>query len=309
MWGIRNWDNLKLYEREYGPLKYVEHGVRKIVNRKQRAFCSALQPQQLSELSEERNSEIIVSLTTFPERIDYVDMAIKSLLHQSIRPEKIVLWLSKEQFDSIKLPRKLEQLCEYGLEICYCADDLMAHKKYYYAMQKFPDKAIVTYDDDLIYPEDSIEKLLLQYQKYPDAIICNRGREILVVEGKVAPYDSWNVDGRILAGTPSYRIMPSTGAGTLYPPSCMPTETFDKEKIVRYALTADDLWMKAMSIYGKVPVVRTQNKNKALCLSVPKQTFALAAKNVGQRLNDKVMTDLLDIYPIVRKRLIEDECK
>lgn len=85
-------------------------------------------------------------------------------------------------------------------------------------MQEYPDRIIVTYDDDIIYPEDSLEKLLVMHRQYPEAIICNRGREIKIEKGSVAPYKHWKVSGQILAGVPIYCVMASTGAGTLYPP-------------------------------------------------------------------------------------------
>ena len=47
----------------------------------------------------------------------------------------------------------------------------------------------------------------------------------------------------------------------------MPKETFDVEKIRALALTADDLWMKVMSIHGGVPVVKSQTRCKALCMA------------------------------------------
>ncbi|MDY2595828.1 MAG: hypothetical protein SOW34_13285 [Oliverpabstia sp.] len=227
-------------------------------------------------------------------------------MHQTIRPYKVVLWLAEEQFRNVNIPQKLKDLCEFGLEIRYCKEDILAHKKYYYSMLEFPNHIVVTYDDDLIYPEDSLEKLLVSYEKNPGCIICNRGREILINENKIQSYDKWILRGRISKGTPSYKIMASTGAGTLYPPDCMPQETFDLLKIRELALTADDLWMKAMSIYGNIPVVKSQDCCKALCLSVPEQKVSLAQTNVLEKKNDEIFKKLLSAYPEVEERLIKD---
>ena len=86
----------------------------------------------------------------------------------------------------------------------------------------------------------------------------------------------------------------------------MPEETFDIEKIRALALTADDLWMKVMSIQGSVPVVKSQTRGKALCVSKGKQDVTLAHQNVDQSLNDRVMRDLLVHYPQVLHVLLED---
>lgn len=306
---IRYLDQFKLYENQSGLMSYAERAVRKAVNVLERSYCGRLELSTFEGGERRREDSVIVSMTTFPARISYVHLAIKSLLNQTVIPEKLILWLAKDQFRDIAIPEQLRALCAYGLEIRFCDEDLLAHKKYYYAMRTFPEQVIVTYDDDIIYPEDSLEKLLMMHRKFPDAIICNRGREIEMNGGFVTPYKDWKVSGRVPAGLPSYRVMASTGAGTLYPPHCMPEETFDVEKIRALALTADDLWMKVMSIHGGVPVVKTQTRCKALCISKGKQDITLAHQNVDQKLNDQVMKNLLTQYPQVLHTLLEDEGK
>ena len=306
MISIRFLDRFKLYEDQNGAASYAERAVRKAVNSLERSYCAHLDHTVFEKEKKFRDDSVIVSMTTFPARIGYVHMAIKSLLNQTVKPGKIILWLAREQFRDVDIPEQLLALCGYGLEIRYCEEDILAHKKYYYAMREFPEKNIVTYDDDIIYPEDSLEKLLAMHARYPHAVICNRGREIAIEKDSVAPYRYWKVSGRVPAGTPTYRVMASTGAGTLYPPHCMPEETFDIEKIRALALTADDLWMKVMSILGGVPVVKSQTRGKALCLSKGKQDVTLAHQNVDQSLNDRVMQDLLAQYPQTLRTLLED---
>ena len=306
MISVRWLDRFKLYEDQTGIGSYLERAVRKVVNPLERAYCERLDCGTMKNDQSSCEESVIVSMTTFPARIDYVHLAIKSLLNQTVKPGKIILWLAEEQFRNVKLPDHLQKLCAYGLEIRYCKENILAHKKYYYTMQEFREHVIVTYDDDIIYPEDSLEKLLRMHAQHPNAIICNRGREIEVDNGEVAAYRHWKVSGCIPAGVPGYRVMASTGAGTLYPPNCMPEETFDIEKIRQLALTADDLWMKVMSIRGGVPVVKSQTRGKALCVSKGKQDVTLAHRNVDQNLNDQVMRDLLDHYPEVRQALLDD---
>ena len=172
-------DHFKLYEDQQGMRSYIERVVRKIVNALERAYCKRLKVNALKAAQSDCrncNEPVIVSLTTFPARIDYVHLAIMSLLNQTVKPERIILWLASEQFRDVKIPDTLKDLCRYGLEIRYCEEDILAHKKYYYAMRTFPKHIIVTYDDDIIYPEDSLEKLLIMHRNHPNAIICNRGR-------------------------------------------------------------------------------------------------------------------------------------
>ena len=58
----------------------------------------------------ERTPLIIASLTTFPQRINIVSETIKTILAQSIKPDKVILWLAEEQF-----PQKETELPERSL--------------------------------------------------------------------------------------------------------------------------------------------------------------------------------------------------
>ena len=72
--------------------------------------------------SEKRTEKVIASMTSFPARIEYVHIALKSLMTQSYKPDRIVLWLAEEQFPEHHLPQQLLTLQDYGLESNWCAD-------------------------------------------------------------------------------------------------------------------------------------------------------------------------------------------
>ena len=78
--------------------------------------------------TKKRNETYIVSFTSFPARIEDIWITIETLLRQSFKPDKIILWLAEEQFPDKKLPESLIKLTERGLSIEYC-EDLRSHKK------------------------------------------------------------------------------------------------------------------------------------------------------------------------------------
>ena len=79
------------------------------------------------------NQELItVSLTSFPTRISYVHIAVQSLLRQSYRNLRVVLWLSLKQFPDKTVPDNLSHLTKYGLEIRFVEDDIRSHKSFLY---------------------------------------------------------------------------------------------------------------------------------------------------------------------------------
>ena len=78
-----------------------------------------------------------------------------------MKPDKILLWLAEEQFPGREadLPNNLvKDAVEDKFELRWC-DDIGSHKKYFYAMQEFPDDIIVTVDDDMYYDTDMIRRL------------------------------------------------------------------------------------------------------------------------------------------------------
>ncbi|MBQ6515632.1 glycosyltransferase family 8 protein, partial [bacterium] len=66
-----------------------------------------------------RNKKIIISLTTFPERIKELKYVLYSLFNQTVKADKIVLYLSEEEFKNKEndLPEDIKQFENYGLEI------------------------------------------------------------------------------------------------------------------------------------------------------------------------------------------------
>ena len=75
-----------------------------------------------------REVSVIVSLTSYPGRINIVYRTIKTILTQTFKPDRVILWLSDEQFKGIPLPNNLTELEQYGLEIRWC-QDIKSYKK------------------------------------------------------------------------------------------------------------------------------------------------------------------------------------
>ena len=55
-----------------------------------------------------RKEKIIVSLTTYNKRINTVFLTIESIFEQTVKPDKIVLWLDKNEFSIDTIPSTLK---------------------------------------------------------------------------------------------------------------------------------------------------------------------------------------------------------
>lgn len=295
----------KIRQKEYKK-SFIPHfsGVRFYLDTFFENILFALTPLPKCGLNiKPRRETIILSLTSYPERINQAFVAIKSLMRQSVKADKIILWLSEEQFKISSLPKKFNRLIKRGLSIRY-VDDIRSHKKYYYALQEQkPDELILTFDDDIIYEKHAIKKLLNKHNKFPDCIVCNRGHEIKYDENGIRPYKEWKVrfDGGV--DKPEMNILPSTGNGCLYPYGVMPESTFNKELFIGNAYTADDIWMRFNSINNGVFVVRTQKEVATLVNVFSSQKSALNKINDGQSENQKIVDNLIKVFPEVQNKI------
>lgn len=199
-----------------------------------------------------RDQKIIVSLTSYPKRIHTVWITIETLLRQNMKPDEIILWLAKDQFDGMEsLPSELLAQRDRGLTIRFC-DDLRSHKKYFYAMQEYPEDLIVLADDDIFYPKDMIRQLYRMHQKNPKEIVCMTAA--VISPDLTSPPSMWRKVGANEKIEHSYVAQPYTGAGTLYPPQTVSKKAFQKEVIMSICPYADDLWLKFMSLANGVKV-------------------------------------------------------
>jgi len=200
--------------------------------------------------------EIIVSLTTFPARINRIWIVIECILRQTHLPDKIILWLSKEQFpEPAILPQNLLKLQKRGLEIVFCEGDLRSHKKYYYALSNYPNDILITIDDDIIYRSTLINDLVTLHRKYPKAICCDRALKIKTMNRDILPYNRWEAAKK--GEGPSFNIFQTGAGGTLYPPKCLSDEVLDQDIFMKYCQYADDVWLNIMAHINKTQTVRT----------------------------------------------------
>ncbi|MBB5211135.1 hypothetical protein [Microbulbifer hydrolyticus] len=221
-----------------------------------------LQQQSLTStemgVGNDKEHNIVVSLTSFDRRIHNVVYAVESVFQQWVKPDAVVLWLSKEQFPEGQLPESLVRQQKRGLQVFYI-EDLGPYTKYFYAFDKFPDSLIITVDDDTLYPPDMIDQLYRAWLRNPDWIHCHRAHLMrLDKQGKLKSYDDWGSDWRWrdFDGEPSPLVFPTGVGGVLYFPGSLHPDAFDKEKFQKLCPNADDVWLKAMSLKQGTPCAR-----------------------------------------------------
>ena len=236
---------------------------------------------------------LIVSLTSFPARINNVWQVVECMLRQTYQPDKIILWLSKEQFPTEEsIPQSLRDREGAVFEIRMVDGDIRSHKKYYYVSKEYPDALIFLIDDDIYYPTDILEKTVKTGEANPDAVICNYGYHIgYNDDGSLKPYNRWP---RIFRCGIDNHIFFGSGGGTLFKPKQLYKNLTNINLARELTPIADDIWLNAMVRLAKRNVHLLDN---GLILPVTiKNDVKLATQNKGLDMNDVQINKLNDYY-------------
>lgn len=258
--------------------------------------------------TEEREHKIIVSLTTFPERIGDVHYAVFSLLNQTIKPDKVILWLGEEQFPDREndVSQELLDLKNHGLTIEF-TKDIKSFKKLVPALRQYPDDIIITADDDIYFPPEWLEKMYSEYLENPNRIYANLVYTAkLDNNGNMEPYSKFQkyVDDE----SSSLLNFAATGAGALFPPNSLYKDATNEELFKKLSPTSDENWFWAMAVMNKTetkviknPINRYAKVNVLRdCCFGNELTLArhnLEAQNKAVVLKDIYISNLLNYYP------------
>ena len=245
---------------------------------------------------------IIVSLTSYPQRYSTLHICLESLFNQSMKPDLIVLYIYEKD---MSLPNSVLEYEKKGLLIKVVNDDLKSHKKYFYAMQEFSNDILITVDDDIIYPVYLVEKLVTSYMQYPKAIFAGRAHGIrLNDDGSLLRYIDWEREIKYY-NKPSHRLMATGVGGILYPPHCLTSEVFNKSAIKKYCLNQDDVWLKCMELLSEVPIILIEQASQHPPGIPNVYTEGLYLENKLNGGTDKALSLVLKTYSINLERIFK----
>ncbi len=229
---------------------------------------------------------ILISMTTYSKRIDSVYLTIESLFSQKLMPDRVVLWLCKDDIPD-GLPKSLKRLECRGLEIKIINKNLRSYKKLSFLcenMSSFSFDCVVTADDDVFYPSYWLEKMYQKFLLDSNSVHCYRGKVISFDGNEVAPYQTWPTTVSVCNSNPK-RLMPTGVSGVCYPKSALSEEFHDWEGILNYCKYADDIWYKISSLragYGAKLVLDNNIHFTPVIFSLAK---GLEVYNVDENLN------------------------
>ncbi|TPV62113.1 glycosyltransferase family 2 protein [Aestuariibacter sp. GS-14] len=244
-------------------------------------------------------NSLTVSLTSYPPRFNTLYLTLKTLVNQSIRPDRLVLWVAAQ--DEIYLPTeivKLQDKVEF-FEIRTCTDT-RSYKKLVPSLLNWPDDIIVTADDDVSYPSDWLAGLISGFTK-TKSITAYRAHCPTIVEGKLGLYATWLSNKNVSEGI----VFPTGIGGVLYPPNCFLPEVTDSSLFMNLAPTADDVWFFFCSrLNGKNATLTESSFNIINWRSTNES--GLAKINVSEGHNDLCIRNVTEYFgdDLVMKNLV-----
>ena len=245
-----------------------------------------------------RETPIIVSLTSYEERFDDLELSLYSILNQTLMPDRIILYLSDEYKDMSELPYTITKYIKNGLEIKF-VKDIGSYTKIIYALKENPNSIIVTADDDIVYPKDWLEKLYHSYISHPEDIHAHRAHRVGVNDGKIISYEKW--DKHVKEESARFDNFLTGAGGVLYPPKCFIPEVFRDDIFIKKAPSADDIWLWVMALISgrKIRVVKNHIKTLTCTdilgqLGLKKKRTLYSTNKKGR--NDRQLEELMKYY-------------
>lgn len=249
----------------------------------------------LSSGSPLQGRNLTISLTSVPARLHLVDLTLASLLSQSVKPTRIVLWIP----DTIDvIPDNVQAFERRGITVKLCKD-VGPHTKLVHSLNAYPEDVIVTADDDTLYPKNWLADLVSAHQKEPSVIHCHRAHYITFdANQNIAPYIKWGWLAHGVQGKDA-RIFPTGVGGVLYPPGSLHADATNIELFQQLSPRADDIWFKVMAVLNGTQTSKIRAKFREYpTMEGSQEASKLGPENVKGGGNDKQLEACLQHYKL-----------
>ena len=201
------------------------------------------------------NNTLIISMTSWPKRIDKVAFAMYSIYRQlKNKNAKLVLVLAKPEFPNGlgNCPKALRQMVQSGvIELLWCERNLFSHKKLMPSLGLFPNNPILVCDEDIIRPDDWVDMFINDHKTHPKDILVGGCVFDIGFDGNTFnPTKLFKFDAPDCAGKVIKNRRPANGfGGVLYPAGTFTDPRFyDIDNMMRLSRYSDESWQFCFNI-------------------------------------------------------------
>lgn len=206
-------------------------------------------------------NKITVNITTTHNRLNLCSQTLWSLLNQSVLPEKIVVWVSKEAYlidqgidrepDWVRDLNKIKNLIEFRWTA-----NTGPYRKLFPALATASEDQIIVYaDDDTIYKENWLHLLVSKFQEHnEEKIVASRIRlSRRNLFGRHKTYMLWPVSQKEIELDRDYLI---TGVGGVILKKKHIREAFlNNQDYLKVCPKSDDFWISEIIAQSRTPVL------------------------------------------------------
>ncbi|GAB3944766.1 glycosyltransferase [Corynebacterium tapiri] len=249
---------------------------------------------------------VVISLTSHGGRLRHVHLTLESIARGNLQAP-VVLWLDEKDFHA-PWPRSLQRLVDRGLQV-RCSDGSYGpHTKYWSTFRELAGTGtrVVTIDDDMIYPEWLLERMLFIGQLRPDCVVPYRAHRIELRAGRIMPYKKWSP-----ANTSDASLLHfATGvSGVLYPASFVDFVVAQGDAFMELSPRADDVWLHLCALRSGHQIRQVFSRPRSFAVNPPAQREALVRGNTMGGGNDAQIAQAYtpeDVAHLVRISQLED---
>lgn len=199
------------------------------------------------------DAKLFVNITTYPLRDMYLPLMLENLKKQTKKPDKIILWLSEEEYDKSNIPLHIQKCLNNKLltEIRWTEKNIYCHKRHE-VFKTDNDVYNVFMDDDLLYENTYLETIYNSAKKHSNCVTTMAAVERGFVGSKQLSNkikEKQSVKNTIMGGL------------SCVPPYVFPLESF-KYTTIRdeCAKKCDETWLQCWCIITDTKVNAIKNR-------------------------------------------------
>ncbi|WP_016990260.1 hypothetical protein [Flavobacterium sp. ACAM 123] len=193
----------------------------------------------------------------------------EALNKQTVVPKKWILVLSEEEWPNLVLSSFLEKLVKRGLEIVWVKNNTYAVKKLVPIIEKYPELAVITLDDDIIYEQNLIGNLVKNVNATEGCVVGHVGKTMIQKNKKLQMLFR---DNKITnSKTNSAQVFLIGWGGIYYPSNALSKKVIDKDAIQLIVPgRGSDIWFWAAAIANNTNQYCIEaHNNKNLGIPIP----------------------------------------
>lgn len=207
---------------------------------------------------------VVISLTTTRDRLYLLRFSLISLMEQSLKADRIVVWLSRDAYLRDKgfgdfnieswAKKKLPSGYANRVEFKYC-ENIGPYRKLIPLLRTSNiEDIIVTADDDILYKKDWLKNLIEKFEETDGCVVACRVRRVSYnILGFLKSYSFWPIvrNASFLDGD----FVITFGAGAVVSPAFFKRSDINDDSFLDLCPTADDLWYTTLLERNNVGVL------------------------------------------------------